>query len=52
MILFISLSVNSLFIERCKNDAEWTLFDPYDCKDLIEIHAEEIELHMKIMKQL
>lgn len=42
--LFISLSVNSLFIERCKNDADWTLFDPYDCRDLTEIHGEEFRV--------
>ena len=42
--LFISLSVNSLFIERCKQDANWTLFDPYDCKDLTEIHGEEFRI--------
>ncbi len=42
--LFISLSTNSLFIERCKKDAEWTLFDPYDCRDLTEIHGEEFRV--------
>jgi len=34
--IFPALWINDLFIQRVKNDADWTLFDPYETPDLAE----------------
>jgi ribonucleoside-diphosphate reductase alpha chain len=38
--LFPSLWITDLFMERILEDSYWTLFDPYEVKDLSELHGE------------
>jgi ribonucleoside-diphosphate reductase alpha chain len=39
--LFPALWINDLFMERVKNDDEWTLFDPYETPELTELYGDE-----------
>lgn len=39
--LFPALWINDMFMKRVEEDAIWTLFDPFDCKELTELHGEE-----------
>ena len=39
--LFPALWLNDLFMQRVQEDAIWTLFDPYDCKELTNLYGEE-----------
>ncbi|MCK9473208.1 ribonucleoside-diphosphate reductase subunit alpha [Sulfurimonas sp.] len=39
--LFPALWINDLFMQRVQEDGIWTLFDPYDCKELTLLHGEE-----------
>ena len=41
--LFPALWINDLFMRRVQEDGIWTLFDPYDCKELTTLHGEEFE---------
>lgn len=41
--LFPSLWITDLFMERILEDSYWTLFDPYEVKDLSELHGEEFK---------
>jgi len=41
--LFPALWIPDLFMKRVQEDSTWTLFDPYDCPDLHELHTEEFE---------
>ncbi len=41
--LFPSLWINDLFMKRVQEDAIWTLFDPYQTKELTVIYGEEFE---------
>lgn len=41
--LFPALWINDLFMRRVQEDDIWTLFDPYDCKELTMLHGEEFE---------
>lgn len=41
--LFPSLWITDLFMERIMEDSYWTLFDPYEVKDLSELHGEEFK---------
>ncbi len=41
--LFPSLWITDLFMERVLEDSYWTLFDPYEVKDLSELHGEEFK---------
>lgn len=38
--LFPALWLNDLFMQRVQEDAIWTLFDPYDCKELSKLYGE------------
>ena len=38
--LFPALWLNDLFMERASKDEMWTLFDPYEVKDLSALHGE------------
>ncbi len=38
--LFPSLWITDLFMERIQEDSYWTLFDPYEVKDLSELHGD------------
>lgn len=39
--LFTALWVSDLFMQRCKDNEEWTLFDPSTAPGLNEVHGEE-----------
>ncbi|BCJ01315.1 ribonucleotide-diphosphate reductase subunit alpha NrdA [Helicobacter pylori] len=41
--LFPALWVCDLFMKRVLEDAMWTLFDPYECKDLTELYGQDFE---------
>jgi len=41
--LFPALWINDLFMQRVKDDAVWTLFDPYETPDLCECFGKEFE---------
>lgn len=41
--LFPALWINDLFMERVIEDGKWTLFDPYDVKDLHNLVGEEFD---------
>ncbi|WP_456391871.1 ribonucleoside-diphosphate reductase subunit alpha, partial [Nitratifractor sp.] len=41
--LFPALWINDLFMKRVSEDGTWTLFDPYEVKDLTELYGEEFE---------
>ncbi len=41
--LFPALWITDLFMERILEDGHWTLFDPYEVKDLSELHGEEFK---------
>lgn len=41
--LFPALWINDLFMKRVEEDGIWTLFDPYETKDLSEVWGEEFE---------
>jgi len=42
--LFPALWMSDLFMERVLNNKEWTLFDPYDVKDLLELTGDEFKI--------
>ena len=41
--LFPALWICDLFMKRVQEDAQWTLFDPYQCPELTELYGEEFE---------
>jgi ribonucleoside-diphosphate reductase alpha chain len=41
--LFPALWINDLFMKRVAEDGTWTLFDPYEVKELTELYGEEFE---------
>ena len=41
--LFPALWINDLFMKRVQEDGIWTLFDPYETKDLTQLWGEEFE---------
>ena len=41
--LFPSLWISDLFMQRVQDDAMWSLFDPYQVRDLTNIHGEAFE---------
>ncbi len=43
--LFPALWITDLFMERVLEDANWTLFDPYDIPELSETFGEEFKLN-------
>ena len=43
--LFIAISASDLFMRRVEEDADFTLFDPYDVKVLTETFGDEFEEH-------
>mgnify|MGYP003571699753 CR=1 FL=1 len=45
--LFPALWLNDLFMERASKDEIWTLFDPYEVKDLSALHGEAFEKRYK-----
>jgi len=45
--LFPSLWINDLFMKRVQEDSIWTLFDPYQTKELTLLHGDEFEKRYK-----
>ena len=41
--LFPALWLNDLFMKRVQEDARWTLFDPYEVRELTDLYGEEFE---------
>ena len=41
--LFPALWLNDLFMKRVEGDATWTLFDPFEVRELTELYGEEFE---------
>jgi ribonucleoside-diphosphate reductase alpha chain len=41
--LFPALWINDLFMKRVQEDGIWTLFDPYDTRELTELHGAAFE---------
>jgi ribonucleotide reductase alpha subunit len=41
--LFPALWLNDLFMQRIEEDATWTLFDPYEVRELTELYGEAFE---------
>lgn len=41
--LFPALWICDLFMKRVNNNELWTLFDPYECKELTELYGDEFE---------
>ena len=41
--LFPALWLNDLFMQRVQNDERWTLFDPYEVRELTNLYGEEFE---------
>ncbi|WP_034574631.1 ribonucleoside-diphosphate reductase subunit alpha [Helicobacter saguini] len=41
--LFPALWICDLFMKRVEKNASWSLFDPYQCKDLTQCYGEEFE---------
>ncbi len=39
--LFPALWLNDLFMERVQENGLWTLFDPYDCKELAKLYGDD-----------
>lgn len=39
--LFPAMWLNDLFMQRVEADEMWTLFDPYEVKELIDLHGDE-----------
>ncbi|WP_292657773.1 ribonucleoside-diphosphate reductase subunit alpha [Nitratifractor sp.] len=49
--LFPALWINDLFMKRVAEDATWTLFDPYEVKELTELYGEEFEKRYEELEQ-
>lgn len=49
--LFPALWLNDLFMQRVEEDAIWTLFDPYDCRELTTLHGEEFNKKYKELEK-
>ncbi|TQV61926.1 MAG: ribonucleoside-diphosphate reductase subunit alpha [Sulfurovum sp.] len=39
--LFPAIWINDIFMERVRDDEHWTLFDPYEVKDLTQLHDDD-----------
>lgn len=49
--LFPALWLNDLFMQRVEQDAIWTLFDPYDCKELTMLYGEEFNKRYRELEE-
>lgn len=49
--LFPALWINDLFMKRVEEDSTWTLFDPYEVRELAELHGEAFETRYMEMEQ-
>jgi len=49
--LFPALWLNDLFMQRVQEDAIWTLFDPYDTKELTNLYGEDFNKRYKELEE-
>ncbi|OHD97791.1 MAG: ribonucleoside-diphosphate reductase subunit alpha [Sulfurimonas sp. RIFCSPLOWO2_12_36_12] len=49
--LFPAMWLNDLFLQRVEEDGIWTLFDPYDCKELSTLYGEEFNKRYKELEE-
>jgi len=49
--LFPALWLNDLFMQRVEEDGIWTLFDPYDCRELTTLYGEEFNKRYKELEE-
>ena len=49
--LFPALWLNDLFMERVAADATWTLFDPYEVRELTDMYGKEFEARYLELEQ-
>jgi len=49
--LFPALWLNDLFMQRVQEDALWTLFDPYDTKELSNLYGEDFNKRYKELEE-
>ncbi|MFA5461905.1 MAG: ribonucleoside-diphosphate reductase subunit alpha [Sulfurimonas sp.] len=49
--LFPALWLNDLFMQRVEEDGIWTLFDPYDCRELTKLYGEEFNKRYKELEK-
>jgi ribonucleoside-diphosphate reductase alpha chain len=50
--LFLALWISDLFMERVKNDADWSTFDPDECKGLNECYGNDYKkLYLRYEKE-
>ena len=50
--LFITVSCSDLFMERVENNEMFTLFDPYDTRELTELWGSEFEDKYRYYEEL
>ena len=49
--LFPAMWLNDIFMHRVQEDAIWTLFDPYDVKELATLHGEAFTTRYKELEE-
>ncbi|HUH42960.1 MAG TPA: ribonucleoside-diphosphate reductase subunit alpha [Sulfurimonas sp.] len=49
--LFPALWLNDLFMQRVEEDGIWTLFDPYDCRELTTLYGEDFNKRYKELEK-
>ena len=49
--LFPSLWLNDLFMQRIEDDAMWTLFDPYEVRELTELNGEAFNIRYEELEK-
>jgi len=49
--LFPAMWLNDLFMQRVEEDAIWTLFDPYDVKELATLYGEDFNKRYKELEE-
>ena len=49
--LFPSMWLNDLFMQRVQEDAIWTLFDPYDVRELATLYGEDFNKRYKELEE-
>ena len=49
--LFPAMWLNDLFMQRVEEDAIWTLFDPYDTRELATLYGEEFNKRYKELEE-
>jgi len=49
--LFPAMWLNDLFMQRVQEDSIWTLFDPYDVRELATLHGEDFNKRYKELEE-